>query len=157
MVLACVGSDRAAIRLVCVGRLRERHCVEAAGEYLRRLARYVRVETVEVRECTDRNPEVARRRESAAILDKTGVGEYIVALDVQGRQYTSTEFSELLRKPKLTFIVGGPDGLHGDVLEEADLILSLSKMTFPHQLARVLLLEQIYRGYMILGGGKYPR
>ena len=147
------------IRLFCVGKLKERHYLDAAGEYLRRLGRYVKTETLEFREFEDKNPEVSKRREAEPILAKLAKtpNTYVVALDQGGRQYISEDFSQLLRKPDLTFIVGGPVGLSHELLEKSDLVLSLSKMTLPHQLARVFLLEQIYRGHTILKGEKYHK
>jgi 23S rRNA (pseudouridine1915-N3)-methyltransferase len=146
------------IRIICVGRIKERHWAEAAAEYERRLTRYVRLETAELRECTDKNPEVARRKEAALILGQIRRREgYAVALEPRGKRMTSEEFATLLKKPEITLIIGGPDGLDQSVHAEADLALSLSDMTFPHQLARVILLEQIYRGQTILKGERYHR
>ena len=145
------------IRLLCIGRLKERHYADAATEYLKRLARYTRTETVELRECTDKNPDVSKSREGKLLIERLKDGTYVVALDRNGRQLSSEEFSCILKRPDVTFIVGGPDGLSRDILEKADLVISLSKMTLPHQLARVVLIEQIYRGFTILGGGKYHK
>jgi 23S rRNA (pseudouridine1915-N3)-methyltransferase len=144
------------IRLLCVGKQKEPHYAEAAGEYLKRLSRYARTEVVELRECTDKNPQVAKRKEAALIVERL-IDSYTVVLDRGGKQTTSEEFSEILKKPDVTFVIGGPDGLAREVLDEADLVLSLSKMTLPHQLARVILLEQIYRGHTILKNEKYHK
>jgi len=141
---------------MCVGRLKEPGCSLACDEYLKRLRRYVKVEVVELRECTDKNPEVAKRKEGERIMEKLD-DTHAVALDKAGRGLSSEEFPQLLKKQDITFIIGGPDGLSPEVLGRTDMTLSLSKMTFPHQLARVMLLEQIYRGYTILKGERYHR
>jgi 23S rRNA (pseudouridine1915-N3)-methyltransferase len=148
-----------AIRLICVGKLKERHYAEAAQEYLKRLGRYTNIEIYEIREQSDNNIEVAMRKEAGLIKERLMQARpgFTVALDKSGRQYSSEEFSLLLKKPDIAFIIGGPDGLAGEVLDESDIVLSLSKMTLPHQLARVVLLEQIYRGFTILKGERYHK
>jgi len=145
------------IKLICVGRLKEPHYQAAAAEYMKRLSRYGRTETAEIRECTDKNPEVAKRKEAELILERIPQSSYVVALDRSGRQRTSEEFSKLLKMENVAFIIGGPVGLSQEVLDESDAVLSLSELTFPHQLARILLLEQIYRAATILEGGPYHK
>ncbi len=145
------------IRIICIGRLKEQHFQAAAAEYLKRLSRYGRTETTEIRECTDKNPEVAKRKEAELIIERLPPSSYVVALDRSGSQRTSEEFSKLLKQENVTFIIGGPVGLSQDVLDESDTVLSLSELTFPHQLARILLLEQIYRAVTILEGGPYHK
>jgi 23S rRNA (pseudouridine1915-N3)-methyltransferase len=145
------------IRILCVGRLKEPHYQQAAAEYVKRLGKYSRVEFTEIREQTNDNPQVGKGKEADMLLQRLKEGTYAVALDPRGRQQSSEEFSQTLKRPDVTFILGGPDGLAQQALDEADLVLSLSKMTFPHQLARVILLEQIYRGFTILGGEKYHK
>ena len=140
-----------------MGKLKEPHYAAAAGEYLKRLSRYVKVEVTEFRECTDKNPEVEKRKEAELILSKVPSGSYVVALDMRGKQQPSAEFSNILKKPDVVFIIGGPEGLADEVYDAADFTLSLSALTFPHQLARVILFEQIYRGETILHGEKYHR
>lgn len=148
-----------AIKIACVGRLKEPHYAAACGEYIKRLERYARVEVVEVKECSDRNIEVAKQKEARAIAEMADkpADSYKIALDRSGKQLTSEEFAELLKKPKLTFILGGPNGLGQGALAKADLVLSLSEMTLPHQLARVVLLEQVYRGFTIINREKYHK
>ena len=145
------------IRLFCVGRLKERHYQDAADEYLKRIAKYGRLEVVEFKEQTDKNPDVSKRKEGQLIIDRLRAGSYIVSLDLRGKQATSEEFSEILKRQDVTFIIGGPEGLSDDIINRSDSVLSLSKMTFPHQLARVILIEQIYRGYTIVNRERYHR
>jgi 23S rRNA (pseudouridine1915-N3)-methyltransferase len=144
------------IRIICIGKLKEPHYAQAAAEYIKRLGRYGKVDVVEFKECTDKNPEVSKRNEAQLILKRLSES-YTVVLDRKGKQMTSEGFSTLLDKTELRFILGGPDGLSKEVLEGADTVLSLSDMTLPHQLARVVLLEQIYRGFTILKGEKYHK
>jgi len=147
------------IKLVCVGRLKEDYLAKAAAEYLKRIGWYGRIEVVELRECAERNVEVAKREEGKHILGKIGGLEdyFKVVLDSGGKQFSSEEFSRLLGKQNLFFVIGGPNGVSEDVLSEADLVLSLSKMTFTHQMVRVFLLEQVYRGYTILSKESYHK
>ncbi|MCX6694888.1 MAG: 23S rRNA (pseudouridine(1915)-N(3))-methyltransferase RlmH [Candidatus Altiarchaeota archaeon] len=145
------------IRILCVGRLKEKFLQDAAFEYLKRLGKYVRLEIVEFRECADKNPDVSKRLEGEQILAKIKPGEYVVVLDGSGGQFSSLEFSELLKKPDLSFVVGGPDGLSDGVKAKAGLIMGLSRMTFTHQMVRVFLLEQIYRGFTILKNERYHK
>jgi 23S rRNA (pseudouridine1915-N3)-methyltransferase len=148
------------IRLICIGRLKEKHYEDASNEYLKRIERYSKIEVSEIKEQTDRNIDVAKKKEGELILEKTSslAGFYKVALDFHGKQLSSEEFSEFMKKhDNIVFIIGGPDGLAGEVLGGSDFVLSLSSMTLPHQLARVFLLEQVYRGFSILRGEKYHK
>jgi 23S rRNA (pseudouridine1915-N3)-methyltransferase len=139
--------------------MKEPHYAGAFDEYMKRLGRYGRAEIVELREQTDKDADVGKRKEARLILERLGRSpdSHVVALDMRGRQASSEEFSGLLKKADVTFVIGGPHGLAQEVLGEADSVLSLSKMTFPHQLARVILMEQIYRGFTILHGEKYHK
>ena len=139
------------IRVICVGRLKEKFYTDAANEYLKRLAGYCKLEVVELPE---HRPEIEA---------KLPPGASIVALCVEGREFDSHELSKLLTdcagsgSPRLCFIIGGSDGLDDEIKNKADIKLSMSKMTFPHNLARVMLLEQLYRGFKIAEGGKYHK
>jgi 23S rRNA (pseudouridine1915-N3)-methyltransferase len=145
------------IKIICVGRLRERFFIEAANEYLKRLASYCKAEVVEIPE--NQPPE----KERAAIEAKIMSGGTLVALCVEGREMDSEGLSKLILgcagsgAPKLTFVIGGSNGLHEDIKNRADIMLSLSRMTFTHSFARIILLEQIYRGCKIIEGGKYHK
>lgn len=158
-----------AVKLICVGRMRETYYIEAFREYAKRLGAYCRFETVELAE--ERLPErptqgqiaAALGKEAAEILRQIPADAYTVALCVEGRQMSSEALSELLSqressgKPKLCFIVGGSYGLAGKVKACSQLRLSMSPMTFPHHLARVMLAEQIYRGFKIKEGSRYHK
>jgi len=133
---------------------------------LKRLQSYAQVEWIEVkpvRMTKGRPEEEILHLEGQALIRKRGPKDYLVALDRTGRQYGSEEFAGRLEKVALnagggiTFMIGGPLGLSGDVLAESDEILSLSTFTFTHEMSRVLLLEQIYRAFTILKGEKYHK
>ena len=145
------------IQLICVGKLKERFYIDACDEYFKRLQRYCALERAELPETGD------LERDGAAVLSKIPAGSFVVALCVEGEAFSSEELAELLSeqtlrgKSRVTFVIGGSDGLSDAVKKAADVRLSMSRMTFPHHLARVMVLEQIYRAFNILGGGKYHK
>ncbi len=152
------------VTVVCVGKLKERFYAAAAAEYVKRLGRYCRLELVELPE----NPspaeiERALAREAEAIRAKLPREAAVTALCIEGETRSSEELAALLGswgsrgEKALAFVIGGSYGLHPTVKAAARLRLSMSPMTFPHHLARVMLLEQIYRGFQILEGGKYHK
>jgi len=153
------------IRIICVGRMKESFWREAQDEYTKRLQPYVRLSVIEVAaEKLDGSvsDEEAMRREGERILKQVPDGALVVALDKSGKQFASEKFSALLDDlagdgTPMALVIGGAAGLHSDVLERADRKLSLSEMTLPHELARVFLLEQIYRAIMIARGKPYHR
>lgn len=156
---------RAAI--VCVGRLKEEYLKKACQEYEKRLSRYGSVEIIELKD----EPEPANggaaleKRvldlEGERILSKVKPGDYVVALAIDGREYSSKAFAAQLDKisqlGRVVFVIGGSLGLSQAVYARADERLSFSKMTFPHQLMRVILLEQLYRSCRINGGEPYHK
>ena len=135
------------ITLLCVGRMKEKYFAEALREYGKRLRRYCAFELTELQE------RGGAEKEGAELLARIPAGAYVVALCVEGRALSSTELASLLGEKslagvsRLCFIVGGSEGLSDAVKERADLRLSMSEMTFPHHLARVMLAEQIYRAF----------
>ena len=157
------------VTLICVGKMREKYYTEAFSEYAKRLGAYCRFSCVELPEY--RLPDSPSEKEIAAALDKEGSDilnaiapdAYFVALCVEGKQLPSTGIAQLISarentgKPKLCFAVGGSYGLADKVKARADMKLSMSEMTFPHHLARVMLAEQIYRGFKINEGSKYHK
>ena len=157
------------IKFICVGRMRERFYLDAFAEYQKRLGAYCRLELTEPAE--QRLPErpspaeiqAALEKESGEILKAIPADAYVVALCVEGKQFPSEFMAELVEgrensgKPKLCFVVGGSYGLSDSVKNRADLKLSMSKMTFPHHLARIMLAEQLYRGYKIREGARYHK
>lgn len=157
------------ISIVCVGKMREKFYREAMAEYAKRLSRYCRLEILE--EEDEKTPDGAsqaleeqiRLKEAKRILSRLKEDAYIIALEIQGKKMDSVEFAEMIEKlgiqgkSHIQFVIGGSLGLHESVLRLAHLRLSFSDMTFPHQLMRVILLEQIYRGYRIISGEPYHK
>ncbi len=142
------------ITVVCVGRLKEAYWREACAEYEKRLSRFCKLELKEL-------PERASLREEAADILKKLQG-YVLVLAVEGREMSSEEFAFSLKKlqdegRELTLVVGSSCGLDGAVKDAADGLVSFSKMTFPHQMFRVVLLEQLYRAFMINSGAEYHK
>lgn len=157
------------VAVICVGKLKEKFYAEAAAEYAKRLSRYCRLEIIELPEQrlseTPAPAEVQRAlaKEADAIRAKLPPSSAVIALCIEGRLRSSEDMAQLLgtwsnRGEKcLVFLIGGSYGLHPSIKSEAWVQLSMSPMTFPHHLARVMLLEQIYRGFQILEGGKYHK
>ena len=157
------------IHVICVGKLKEKFYVDAAAEYLKRLSAYANLTLVELPE--ERLPqapspgqiEAALAREAEAIRAKLPSGASLVALCVEGRLRSSEELAQLISawsgsgSKHLVFVIGGSYGLHPSLKAEAWVRLSMSPMTFPHHLARVMLLEQIYRAFKINEGSSYHK
>ena len=155
--------------ILCVGKIKEKFYSDAIAEYRKRLSRYAKTDIVEVAD--ERTPDRAseleeeqiRKKEGERILSKLRDSMYVVALDLRGREYDSESFARhisdcMLRgKSHIVFVIGGSLGLHPSVLERADESLSFSHFTFPHQLMRVILLEQIYRANRILNHEPYHK
>ena len=157
------------VSIICVGRMKEKFYIDAAGEYIKRLGAFCRLSVTELPEAPrSRAPspgeiQSALLREGEAIISSIPKGAAVVAMCVEGREMSSQELSDAIDGyaqrgvSKLCFIIGGSDGLHDKVKSIAALRLSMSRMTFPHHLARVMLLEQIYRAFTIIGGGRYHK
>ena len=157
------------VSIICVGKMKEKFYIDAAAEYVKRLSRFCKVEVIELPE--DRLPESpsqaqingALAKEAEMIRGKLPAGACIIAMCVEGKTRSSEELAKLMADSAsqggshLVFLIGGSFGLHPSVKELAAVKLSMSPMTFPHHLARVMLLEQIYRGYQINAGSKYHK
>ena len=157
------------VTLLCVGKMKEPYLIAAFEEYRKRLGAYCRFTLVEIAE--QRLPEEPSEKEIAAALEREAseidrripAGAVCVAMCVEGRQLSSTDFARRIAdwqtagRGQLCFIVGGSCGLAGRVKQRADLRLSMSEMTFPHHLFRVMLAEQLYRALNIAAGGKYHK
>ncbi|MBQ9647264.1 MAG: 23S rRNA (pseudouridine(1915)-N(3))-methyltransferase RlmH [Oscillospiraceae bacterium] len=157
------------LTILCVGKLKEKFYADACAEYRKRLTRYCKLSLVELpEERLPDEPSAARidaalSKEADAILEKLPRGGAVVALCVEGRPLSSEQLSDAMARyatqgvSQVTFLIGGSFGLSERVKQKADLRLSMSPMTFPHHLARVMLLEQIYRAYQIQNGTKYHK
>jgi 23S rRNA (pseudouridine1915-N3)-methyltransferase len=157
------------IKIICVGKLKEQFYTDAANEYVKRLGGYCKPEIVELPEQrlpdkpSDTQITLALEKESAAIERVVPTNSKTIALCVEGGEFDSPGLSRLILDSaeqgisRLCFIVGGSYGLSDEVKKKADVKLSMSKMTFPHHLARIILLEQLYRAFKITEGGKYHK
>jgi 23S rRNA (pseudouridine1915-N3)-methyltransferase len=157
------------ITVIAVGKIKEKFFRDAVCEYEKRLGRYCKLEIIQVEDekTPDRAGEATelaiKKKESDRILKYVRDDAYVVTLEIQGKTYTSEGFANLLDKlavsgvSHIQFIIGGSLGLHPDVCQRADTPVSFSEMTFPHQLMRVILLEQIYRGYRIINHEPYHK
>lgn len=150
------------VNIVCVGKIKERFFVDAISEYQKRLSRYCNFKIIEVDEDSKQsNLELKSEKEGILLLAKcSGV---IVALDGKGKMLSSEEIADFIEKKEIagnseiSFVIGGSNGLSDAVLKRADFILSFGKITFPHQLFRVVLSEQIYRAFTIIKGLPYHK
>ena len=157
------------VTVICVGKLRERFFADAAQEYVKRLRRLMPVTVVEVpdepepAQPGEAQNEMVLRREGERILARLSDRDHVIALCVDARQYESPELAARLDslftqgKSHIIFVIGGSLGLHPSVLARADERMSMSRMTFPHQLARVMLLEQLFRAAKINAGERYHK
>ena len=154
--------------LVCMGRLKEKYWRDAAAEYKKRFSRFGKWETIELPdlpEPANSSPaieEQIKKKEGEAILARIRDGDIVVCLCIDGRQMDSVQLSAKLTElidtgRRVVFVIGGSLGLSGDVVRRAQLRLSFSPMTFPHQLARIMLLEQTYRALKIAAGERYHK
>ena len=156
------------VNIICVGRLKESYLRDAVEEYSKRMKPLCKLSVIELpEERVGENSSPAEIRntitaESDRIMNKLGRGDYVIAMCVEGRNISSEELSERLESVQLQsstvdFIIGGSWGLSDELKARADFKLSMGKMTFPHQLCRVMLLEQIYRAFQISRGTKYHK
>ena len=156
------------ITLITVGSLKEDYLKDAVTEYKKRLSQYARVEEVNIKEeliRDEENPaEVAEALDAEAkkIIASMPKDSYKIAMCIEGKQYSSTELAEIVKRAndasgKMTLVIGSSHGLSESVKRECDLRLSFSKLTFPHQLMRVILYEALYRSFTIVAGKKYHK
>ncbi|NYE57543.1 23S rRNA (pseudouridine(1915)-N(3))-methyltransferase RlmH [Carboxydothermus ferrireducens] len=157
------------ITIVAVGKIKEKYLKEGIAEYLKRLSPYARLAIIEVDDenapenLSPAEAEKVVKKEGERILAKITPSSFVVALDLKGKNLSSEEFAHFISEKnlygqsKLTFIIGGSLGLSREVLERADFKLSFGRMTYPHQLMRLILLEQIYRAFKIIRGEPYHK
>lgn len=157
------------ITILCVGKIKEKFYRDAIAEYEKRLSRYCKLEIIEVAD--EKTPDNASELVEKQIKDKEAErmekylspDAYVVALAIEGKQLDSIELSEKIERlgvsgtSHIIFVIGGSLGMSESVLKRADLLLSFSRMTFPHQLMRVVLLEQVYRAYRIINHEPYHK
>ena len=150
------------IKIICVGKIKEKYFVDAINEYKKRISKYTKLEIIELQDYDNPNKEIVLEKEKELILNNINPKDYIITLEIEGNTLDSIEFASKLDKTfqinsNITFIIGGSYGLSNSIKELSNYKLSFSKMTFPHQLFRVILLEQIYRSYRILNNESYHK
>lgn len=157
------------IKIVVVGKIKEKFIQEGIKEYSKRLSRYVKLEILEVDDekapenLSKKEMEIVKSKEGERILSKIPSNAYIISLAIDGKSLSSEEFSKKIDDLALegisdiTFIIGGSLGISEEVLRRSDFKLSFSRMTFPHQLMRLIFLEQIYRAFKIMKGEPYHK
>ncbi len=150
------------IKIICVGKIKEKYLSEAIKEYKKRITKYTKIEIIEVMDESLDDISKVLKLEEEKIKKHIQSKDYIITLEIKGKELSSNEFTNLLEKVNLeysniTFIIGGSYGLSEDIMKLSNYHLSFSKLTFPHQLFRVLLLEQIYRTYKIRNNEKYHK
>lgn len=157
------------ITIVCVGKVKEKYLRDAIAEYEKRLSRYCKLQVIEV--VDEKTPDGAstvvedqiREKEAERILKNLRLDDPVVTLEIEGKQMDSVTFAQKIEQmgvegvSHIQFVIGGSLGLHEKVSKVSGWKLSFSRMTFPHQLMRVILLEQIYRGYRIINGEPYHK
>ena len=155
------------INIICVGKLKENYLKEAIQEYSKRLSKYCNLSIIELQDeklpnkINDSVINEVKNKECIKIINSIKKDSYVICLDLKGKQYKSEEFSERIENitvngfSTITFIIGGTLGLTQEVLDKSNELICFSKMTFPHQLIRVFLLEQIFRGFKISNNETY--
>lgn len=157
------------ITILTVGKLKEKYLKQGIAEYEKRLTRYCKLNIIEVPDekapetMSEKEEEMVKVREGERLLGHIRADDYVIALAIEGKSWSSEQLAKEMDKlatygkSKVTFVVGGSLGLSEEVVRRSDEQLSFSQMTFPHQLMRLILVEQVYRGFRILGGGPYHK
>ncbi len=147
------------IKIICVGKIKEKYFIDAIKEYQKRLGKYIKLEIIEL---PDYNYDVIKTKleEGKNILSKIKENDFVVTLDILGKKINSVELSDFINKnmsKNIVFVIGGSNGLSEDVLSRSNYSFSFSDLTFPHQLFRIILLEQIYRSFKIMNNESYHK
>jgi 23S rRNA (pseudouridine1915-N3)-methyltransferase len=151
------------IKIICVGKIKEKYFKDAIEEYLKRLSKYTKVEIIELEDDPSDDEKISLNNEKDKIIKNIKKNDYIITMEIDGTMLDSISLSKKIDNllsqgnSDLTFIIGSSYGLHNDVKVLSKMKLSFSKLTFPHQLFRVLLLEQIYRSYKIMNNESYHK
>lgn len=150
------------IKIICVGKIKEQYFKDAIEEYSKRLKKYISIEIIELEDIGLEDSSVVLKKEKEKILKALDTKDYIISLDINGVELDSIELSKkidniLIQNSNITFIIGGSYGLDEEIKKLSNYRLSFSKLTFPHQLFRVILLEQLYRSFKIINNEKYHK
>lgn len=150
------------IKIICLGKIKEKYFNDAIKEYEKRLSKYTKLEIIELNDEKDNDIKVCLQKEKVSILNHIKEKDNIIILDIEGKEYTSLEFSNFLEKEliinsNITFLIGSSNGLDEEIKKLTNKKISFSKLTFPHQLFRIILLEQIYRSFKIINNEAYHK
>lgn len=150
------------IKIICIGKIKEKYITDAISEYIKRIQKYSKIEIIELPDEGLVEPVKAIKLEGEKILKHINNKDYIITLEIEGKELTSVEFAKKINEisienSNITFIIGGSYGLSNEIKDKASLHLSFSKLTFPHQLFRIILLEQIYRSFKIINNEQYHK
>ena len=150
------------IKIICVGKIKKNFLNEAIEEYKKRLSKYTKLEIIEVNDIDNQNIDIILNREKELIEKYISDRDYVITLEIEGNMLSSEELANKIdnifnTNSTITFIIGGSYGLHSDIKKRSNYKLSFSKLTFPHQLFRVNLLEQIYRAFKINNNESYHK
>ena len=150
------------IKIICVGKIKEKFYKDGINEYLKRLSKYTKIEIIEVEDIDDTNKNIVLEKEKELILKKINSKDYIITMEIEGNLIDSIQLSDkindvLIHNSNISFIIGGSYGIHQDIKAMSNYKLSFSKLTFPHQLFRLILLEQIYRSFKIINNETYHK
>lgn len=143
------------IKIICIGKLKEKYLSDGVNDYLKRITKYHKIDLIEL-------PDSNIKDEGSEIIKYLSSKDYIISLAIQGIQLSSIELAEKIDKtfisnPNITFVIGGSNGIRQDILDKSNLLLSFSKLTYPHGLFRLILLEQIYRSFKIINNESYHK
>lgn len=150
------------IKIICVGKIKEKYLRDAIEEYKKRLSKYTKIEIIEVSDIDKPNIDIALTKEKELIEKYIDTKDYVITLEIEGNMLSSVELANKIDKifntnSTITFIIGGSNGMHESIKQRSNYKLSFSKLTFPHQLFRVNLLEQIYRSFKINNNEAYHK
>ncbi len=151
------------IKILCVGKIKEEYLDKGIKEYLKRLNAFTKVEIIELKEGNNIDIDKTLLTEGVSILDKITKDDFVITLEIEGKMLTSLELSQKIKDlytyghSNIVFIIGGSWGLDEKVKKRSNLALSFSKFTFPHQLMRLILIEQIYRSFTIINNKEYHK
>lgn len=150
------------IKIICVGSVKEKYYIDAIREYQKRISKYHQLEIIEVEDFGNSDKITTLRKEKERILKHLNKKDYIITMEIEGKEESSIDFADRLNNifignSTITFIIGGSFGLDDEIKKLSNFKLSFSKMTFPHQLFRVILLEQIYRAFKINNNEEYHK
>ena len=150
------------IKVIAVGKIKEKYLKDAIDEYMKRLSKYTKVELIEVDDSKIDDPKVSLKKERELILRHINDKDYLITLEIEGEELSSIDLSKKIEKiqiinSNITFLIGGSHGIDEEIKKRSNTAISFSKLTFPHQLFRVFLLEQIYRSHKISNNESYHK